>query len=256
MKKILTVLPILGMFFLSCDKDEVYVDETANDSKKVAAINSGFHMETIDNGLDGQILFFDSAESYNSVQEDLFNRTQAYLDGYQLQIPTELNDDQLEKYLNGISYNEDITYEGYEQSIGFNSFRVKLNNDMDIWLNSQTNHEMMINEEDDPDNNTLVLESDRTLYNMGGEVVVLDSLQNPIIYKAFDWGHLIIKDFDTDILKTINVENLQSLDQIQTQFGGLSNVIIKGEFVNTPKPCITDNVNSKRHIFSPNGQHN
>lgn len=91
---------------------------------------------------------------------------------------------------------------------------------------------------------------------MGGEVVVLDSLQNPIIYKAFDWGHLIIKDFDTDILKAINVQNLKSLDQIQSQFGGLSNIKIKKDFIDasTPKPCITDNVKSKRHIFSPNGQ--
>lgn len=149
------------MLFLSCDKDEVYENETATESKKVVAKNSGFHMETIDNGLDGQILFFDSAESYNSVQENLFNQTQAYLDGYQPQIPTELNDDQLEEYLNGIGYNEDIIYEGFEESIGFNSFRVKLNNDINVWLGSQTNHEMMVNEENDPDNNTLVLESDK-----------------------------------------------------------------------------------------------
>lgn len=258
MKKILTVLPILGMFFLSCDKDEVYVDETTNESENVAIRNSGFHMETIDNGLDGQILFFDSAESYNNVQQDLFNQTQAYLDGYQPQIPTELNDDQLEEYLNNIGYNEDIIYEGFEQSIGFNSFRVKLNNDIDVWLESQTNQEMMINEENDPDNNTLVLESDRTLYNMGGEVVVLDSLQNPVIYKAFDWGHLIIKDFDTDILKAINVQNIKSFEQIQSQFGELSSIEMKKDFIDasTPAQCITDNVKSKKHVFSQNGQHN
>lgn len=258
MKKVLAILPVLGMFFLSCDKDEVYESETTDNTKKVVARNSGFHMETIDNGLDGQILFFDSAESYNSVQEDLFNQTHAYLDGYQPQIPTELNDDQLEAFLNSINYNEDIIYEGFEQSIGFNSFRVKLNNDIDQWLDMQTNQEMIINEENDPDNNTLVLESDRTLYNMGGEVVVLDSLQNPIIYKAFDWGHLIIKDFDTDILKAINVQNIKSLDQIQTQFGDLSNIKIKKDFIDAsaPAPCMTDNIKDKKHVYSTTGQNN
>lgn len=256
MKKILTVLPILGMFFLSCNKDEITENETYDNPKSFASRNSGFHIETIDNGLDGQILFFDSAESYRNVQEDLFNQTQAYLDGYQPQIPTDLNDDDLEAYLNGIGYNEDFIYEQFEQSIGFNSFRVKLNNDIDAWLETQTNPEMMVNEENDPDNNTLVLESDRALYNMGGEVVVLDSLQNPIILKAFDWGHLIIKDFDTNILKTINNESIKSLGQIQARFGGLSNVVIKGEIVPTEKPCQQDNIKNKKHVFSANGQHN
>lgn len=184
MKKLLFTLPILGMFFLSCTKDEIYENESEN-TNKIAARDSGFHLETIDNGLDGQILFFDSAEAYKNVQEGLFNQTNAYLDSYQDRIPKDLDDDQLEEFLNSIDYNEDIIYEGFEQSIGFNSFRVKLNNDIDEWLELQTNPEMMINEDEDPDNNTLVLESDRTLYNMGGEVVVLDSLQNPIIYKAF-----------------------------------------------------------------------
>ena len=256
MKKVLTVLPIVGMFFLSCDKDEVYVDETANGSKKVAARNSGFHMETIDNGLDGQILFFDSAESYESVQEDLFNQTQAYLDGYQPQIPSDLDDDQLEEYLNGIGYNEDIIYEGFEQSIGFNSFRVKLNNDIDVWLDSQTNYEMMINEENDPDNNTLVLESDRTLYNMGGEVVVLDSLQNPIIYKAFDWGHLVVENFDTDVIKIINIENLKTSEEIQSRFLGKSNITFKSDNPIPSGNCSQGNIKNKQHFYSPTHQHN
>ena len=170
---------------------------------------SGYHLETIDNGLDGQILFFDSAEAYYNVQENLFNQPNAYIDSYQDQIPTYLNDDQLEEYLNGINYNEDAIYEGFEQSLGFNSFRVKLTNDIDLWLDIQTNPDMMINEENDPDNNTLVLESDRALYNMGGEVVVLDSLQNPIIYKAFDWGHLAVENFDTDVVKIINTTKIK-----------------------------------------------
>jgi len=33
----------------SCDKDEVYVDETANDSKKVASKNSGHEVYRITN---------------------------------------------------------------------------------------------------------------------------------------------------------------------------------------------------------------
>src|SRR5690554_3657780 len=124
MKKILFVLPIFGMLFTSCEKDENIEDLKEPQSQQKSLMMSGFHLETIDNGSDGQILFFDSAEAYYNVQENLFNQPNAYIDSYQDQIPTYLNDDQLEEYLNDINYNEDAIYEGFEQSLGFNSFRV------------------------------------------------------------------------------------------------------------------------------------
>lgn len=256
MKKNLFVLPIFGMLFTSCEKDENIEDLKEPQSQQKSLMMSGFHLETIDNGSDGQILFFDSAEAYYNVQENLFNQPNAYIDSYQDQIPTDLNDDQLEEYLNGINYNEDAIYEGFEQSLGFNSFRVKLNNDIDLWLDIQTNPDMMINEENDPDNNTLVLESDRALYNMGGEVVVLDSLQNPVIYKAFDWGHLAVENFDTDVIKIINTENLKTIEDIQLRFTGKSNIKFK---IDNPFPvgnCSQGNIKNKQHFYSPNNKHN
>src|SRR5690554_1131221 len=256
MKKILFVLPIFGMLFTSCEKDENIEDVKESQSQQKSLMMSGFHLETIDNGLDGQILFFDSAEAYYNVQENLFNQSNAYIDSYQDQIPTDLNDDQLEEYLNGINYNEDAIYEGFEQSLGFNSFRVKLNNDIDLWLDIQTNPDMMINEENDPDNNTLVLESDRALYNMGGEVVVLDSLQNPVIYKAFDWGHLAVENFDTDVVKIINTENLKTIEDVQLRFIGKSNIKFKLDVSNIETPCQKSGIKNKQHFYSPNNKHN
>lgn len=246
---------LLSAGLYSCNNDDPIENETVDNSKKAFAKNSGFHLEKIDNGLDGQILFFDSAEAYINVQENLVNKTNAYLDSYQERIPRDVNDDKLEEYLNGIGYNEDIIYEEFEKSIGFNSFRTKLNNDIEKWLDRQTNPER-INEEGDPDSNTLVLESDRALYNVGGEVVVLDSLKNPVIYKAFDWGHLVVEKFDTDIIKTINVENLKTLDQVKSKFTGKSHIKFKIDFTEVEKPCMTDNVKDKKHVYSANGQHN
>lgn len=255
MKKLFLLLFASAICF-SCEKDE----ENENKSKlygKTLSENSAFSLESIDNGLDGQILMFNSADAYYSVQEKLFNETESYTEGYQSRIPRDLSDDRLEIYLKNIGYNEDIVYEEFEKSVGFNSFRAKLNKDEDLWLDKQINPKLM-DDVGDPDDNTLVLESDRTLYNEGGEVIVLDSLKKPLIYKAFDWGHLVIEDFDTKILKEINVGGLKTIESIKTKFPGKTNIKFLPDNMDYASDgfCQYEGIKSKKHVYSPNGLHN
>lgn len=255
MRKLLFTLPILGMFFLSCENDHLN-DNLENDSQNYLAKNSGFYLDKIDNGLDGQILVFDSAESYRTIQEDLYNQTQLYMDRFQPMIPKDIDDDQLEVFLNNNNYNEDIIYENFEKNIGFNSFRLKLNKDISSWMEIQSNPLMMVDEENDPDNNTLVLESDRVLYNMRGEVIVLDSLKNPIIYKAFDWGHLAVDISDVEIIKEINISRITKIEDINSIIKGNSKIKVIRDKVDYISACTSDNIKSMKHVFSSNGQHN
>lgn len=253
MKRISIIL-FSSVLLWSCHDDNTF-SETENNSARSSA-REGFKLSNIDNGLDGQILIFDSADAYSTLQLQLESEANSYSAGFQSKIPKDIDQDSIETYFNQINFNEDFIYQNFEETIGFNSFRLELNKQDEVWLENQFD-KSKINEIGDPDNNTLILESDRTLYNTGGEVIVLDSLQNPIIYKAFDWGHLIIENFDTAILKEINLSRLKNLEEIKTKFGGQSNVKFQPDLVYYPSlPCKSDNINKKQHVYSPNGRNN
>src|SRR5690554_6369067 len=102
---------------------------------------------------------------------------------------------------------------------------------MDDWLSTQTNPEMIVDEENDADNHPLVLEVHRTLFNAGGEIIVPDIVGAPVIYKMFEWGSLQITGLDTTILKSINISTIKDSTSVIRLVSNNPNYIIESPAV-------------------------
>lgn len=257
MKKFIIVLNLVVPLLILSSCSENHIEETTDKSQTMSLKSigglKGVSLMKIDNGLDGQILMFDSSEDFIRIQDDLYNSSELYDDEISKLIPEGLTEEEEEEFLERIGYNEDKVYEEFEDALGgFNSLRKKINVDAEIWLDKQTGD--YLDEEGDPDNNPLVLEAERALYNQGNEVIVKDSLGNPIIYKLFDWGHVEIKDLNFKTLTDINTFGLYTPEKLKGNLILDSTVYDFFPIKNTPLPCITERRVLKKHYYSSAGQ--
>lgn len=233
MKKISVIaLAIITTSLFSCSNEDVSLSESDSSKNPVGAKSvQGYSLETIDNGLDGKILQFNSVDDYEQTFDELYNANVAYDDYYQSQIPADSNLDEIESYFESMGYEQEKVYNDFENNLGFNSLRKQLNSEDEIWFNSQT---IALPTNDDignspeittssPHNFRIGSDADRVLFNAGAEVIVVDSLGSPIIYKEFNWGSLIIRNMDTELLKSINVNKIKDKNSIISLIEGNTN---------------------------------
>lgn len=259
MKKISVIaLAMITASLFSCSNEDVLSSENDSAKNPVGAKSvQGYTLETIDNGLDGQILQFNSVDDYEQTFDELYNANVAYDDYYQEQIPADLNLDEAESYFQSIGYEQEKVYSDFENQLGFNSLRKQLNLEDEIWFNSQN---IALPTADDignsptittpsPHNFRIGSDADRVLFNSGAEVIVIDSLGSPVIYKEFNWGSLIIRNMDTDLLKSINVNKIKDKNSIISLIAGNTNY----EPVPIPINCQTES-KVERYYWSGAGQ--
>lgn len=259
MKKIsLIALAIITTSLFSCSNEDVSLSEKDSSKNPVGSKSvPGYSLETIDNGLDGKILQFNSVDDYEETFDELYNADVAYDDYYQSQIPSDLNLDEAESYFQNIGYEQEKVYSDFENQLGFNSLRKQLNLEDEIWFNSQN---IALPTIDDIGNSPAITtpsplnfrigsDADRTLFNSGAEVIVIDSLGSPIIYKEFNWGSLIIRNMDTSLLKSINVNKIKDKNSIISLIEGNTNY----EPIPIPLSCQKES-KVERYYWSSVGQ--
>jgi len=237
----------------ACSNDEISNTEQENNSDVANKIGESIYKMNIDNGLDGDILVFENESVFNQIEDNLFDNTQSYIQSVMDGMPEGLSEEEQDDYLESIGFDEDKFYIQFEDSFNFNSLRKDLNIKIDDWLSTQTNPEMIVDEENDPDNHPLVLEVHRTLFNAGGEIIVLDTVGAPVIYKMFEWGSLKITGLDTSILKSINISKIKDYTSVIELVSNNPNYIIESPAVPNDGPCASHNINHKKHNYSSTG---
>jgi|SRR5690606_6542953 len=253
-----TLLSILGVALLttglySCNNDDATkeTEQSKKESNVAHRESENVYKMTIDNGLDGDVLVFKDEAAFNKIEDGLYDHTQSYVTSVMDNMPTGLTEEEQDSYLDSIGFDEDKLYKEFEDQFNFNSLRKDLNVELEKWEDNQTNPEILINEENDPDNHPLVLEVHRTLFNVGGEVIVLNNEAQPVIYKMFDWGSIEITNLDTDILKQINTAKIKNYDAISSLVSHNTNYKINFSST-TPNdsPCASSGINHKKYNYS------
>src|SRR5690554_4548766 len=188
----------------ACSNDEISNTEQENNSDVANKIGESIYKMNIDNGLDGDILYFPSAELYDITEDFLYDQTHSYINSVMETVSVDWSDEAQNEYLDNISFDEDKIYKDFENTYNFSSLRQSINIPYDQWLSEQTTLPDDENNEDDPDNHPLVLEEQSTLFTKGVE----------------------IKNFDTNILKNINIGKLRKINQILSLIEGNPNYSI------------------------------
>lgn len=215
---------ILSLGLNACSNDEIMNVKEENEELNVAYREGvNIYKVSIDNGLDGDILYFSNAEAYDQMEDRLYEDTQNYIATVMESVSQDWSDEEQDLYLNSINFDEDKFYKEFENLHNFSSLRKAINTEYDQWLSEQVSLPDDENNVNDPDNHPLVLEEQRTLFNKGGEIIVGSNTGEAIIYKIFDWGSLEVKNFDTKILKSINIEKLKSQSEILSLIEGNTN---------------------------------
>lgn len=245
---------LLSAGLYSCNNDDVAKQTEQSNKELNVAHREGesVYKMTIDNGLDGDVLVFKDEATYNKIEDELYDNTKSYITSVMDRMPEGLTDEEQDRYLDSNGFDEDKLYKEFENRLNFSSLRKDLNVKIDNWLSLQTNPEMIVDEENDPDNHPLVLEVHRTLFNTGGEIIVLNNEQKPVLYKMFDWGSIEITNLDTSILKEININKIKDYSAISNLVAHNTNYKINFT-IPSDSYCATS-INHKKHNYSATGR--
>lgn len=245
---------LLSAGLYSCNNDDVAKQTEQSNKELNVAHREGesVYKITIDNGLDGDILVFTDETTFNKIEDELYDNTKSYIASFMDRMPEGLTDEEQDSYLDSNGFDEDKLYKEFENKLNFSSLRKDLNVKIDNWLSLQTNPEMIVDEENDPDNHPLVLEEHRTLFNIGGEIIVLNNEKKPVLYKMFDWGSIEITNLDTSILKQINLNKIKDYSVISNLVADNSNYKINFPTPNDG-PCASS-INHKKYNYSATGR--
>lgn len=192
------------------------------------------------------------------MSDQLYNSNLEYDNGFQSQIPADINLDQAEDFFNSIGYEQEKIYSDFEEQNNFMSLRKKLEIEDEIWIESQdfpigTEAEIgtsPVIAYENPHGFRIASSAGRVLYNSGAEVIVNDSENNPIIYKEFDWGTLKVKNMDIDLIRTINESNIKDYPSIAALIENNANA--SADIPNVTN-CMTK-ANVERFYYSSVGQ--
>ncbi len=201
---------ILATGLWACNNDDITKETEQNQTyMTVNTVNAGIASMYIDNGIASEsssnILVFDSKQILEETIDQMTQQYDDYNETLDEQIPADLTDDELEDYINAHNLNEDYTLDNFEMNLGFKSLRKIIHEKELIWLETQ-GEQMDINT--DPDNHFIVSDFERTLLNEGSEIIIKDENNVPVIHKYFEWGHIEILDFNTEVLKEINIQQI------------------------------------------------
>lgn len=202
---------------------------------------------------------FNSSEDFENLNDQLYEDSELYDDYYLGLIPLDIDVEDIDDFHNSIGYEEDKIYNGFEDGLDFFSLRRKLNLEDELWIENQT-FPYDINEAEigtspqiitpNPHGFRIATDADRALCNSGAEIIVVDSLNNPVIYKEFDWGTLRIRNMDTDLLKIINQNKIKDFESISTL---IEDNVNADYVIPYPQNCITK-AKVERYYYSSVGQ--
>jgi|SRR5690554_340374 len=202
----------------ACSNDDVAETDSAieQSAKTIQSFGTQVSSLYIDNGIasasSNNILVFDSREALEDVFNQIVQEYDIYNETLDAQIPADLTDDELDDYIDDHNIDEDYTLNNFENNFGFKSLRKIINERELTWLETQGE---ILDINTDPDNHFIVSDFERTLLNEGSELIIKDEEGNPVIFKYYEWGHIEITNLNTEILKEININNINTPEALE-----------------------------------------
>lgn len=206
---------MLSLLFNSCDKAELNENEITQANKtgsqetmRQSSMFNYIESINVNNGLntecENNILIFPSWEEYHLTIEKLDELTENYCNAFDANIPANISDEQYDALCESAGFDEDNILRQFEEDLAFCSLRQKINVAEDAWLDTQSETGPFVG--NDPDDDFIDDETERTLLNEGHEVIIGDRKKGYVIYKFIDdLGNFYqINNMDLELLQAIN----------------------------------------------------